>query len=149
MDSRQWSEFLSQSGIQADRSVKSFTPDWVAADWTVEPVGEISYMDFGAIVMIWWDSGSDLTGTSNSTAMSWAAGALPALIRPSSTRQGTCIIVDATGRQSGFFTVLSTGAVEFALGTVSGTSLIYSPLSFSSGGATKGLSRGMLISYAK
>src|SRR5690242_13423117 len=57
MSSRQWSEFLSQSGIQADRSAKPFTPAWTG--FSAAPVGDLSYFDFGTLVVLFWnDSGA-------------------------------------------------------------------------------------------
>jgi hypothetical protein len=110
MDSRQWNTFLTQSGIQADRTVKAFTPTWDAGDWTLAPTGDINYYDFGAFVVLWLDA--SLGGFSNSTEMTFTG--LPTSIRPSSTRVVPCLVV--TSGVSG--SVVSGSASIFATGEV-------------------------------
>src|SRR5687767_4077130 len=61
MNARQWDQFVAQAGIQADGKVKTFTPTWTG--FSADPVGDISYLDFGAIVIMW--SAAELTGTSS------------------------------------------------------------------------------------
>jgi hypothetical protein len=149
MNDRQWSDFLRNSGVQGDRSVKSFTPTWTG--FASAPTAEISYMDFGAIVAMWEGTGSSVVGTSNSAAMAWAADSLPASIRPRGNRLVQCILINSTATAFGLVYVGSDGGVTFGLGNTTASSpLVVQDLGgFNSGAVNKGLAAGWLIMYPK
>lgn len=147
-DERQWSTFVTQSGIQADRTVKSFTPTWTG--FSSDPTGEISYLDFGAIVMLWNESGADITGTSNDTQFSWAVGSLPDAIVPTQYRVGQTIVIDGGGERSGAFSIDNTGLVQFSIANTTGDPphILFDGAGFA-GAGVKGLPAGWLITYPK
>lgn len=150
MDSRQWATFVSQSGIQADRSVKTFTPTW--AGFSADPVGDINYMDFGAIVMMWIDEPGSLTGTSDTSDMSFTG--VPAAIRPTGIRMTQAnALIDNSGLRQGHARVLTDGSVDFWISVVNddGAGQLYVELTsgFFHNTSGKGLGAGWLIVYAK
>lgn len=148
MDDRQWATFVAQSGIQADRNVRTFTPAWTG--FSADPSGDLSYMDFGALVVLW--SEADLQGTSNQDFMTITN--LPSAIRPSATRLIHCGALrddaGSTATLTGHVSVLSTGVVHFALDdTTTVPGLVVANPNFWTALGTKGLKGGWLIMYAK
>lgn len=142
MNARQWSEFLTQSGIQADRTVKSFTPTW--SGFSVDPSGSISYMDFGAIVIMWRTD--NLLGTSDATSMSLAG--VPRSLWPDvAGKYARCYLVDNSILVAGNAQV-SGNTITFSLENVSGTNIISNNFGFTAAGS-KGIPLGWLIVYAK
>lgn len=148
MDARQWDRFVANAGIQADGEVKTFTPTW-GGGFSSDPTGEISYLDFGAIVVMWSEG---TTGLSNDVFMTWTAGSLPEEIRPSDARVIASQVADGVLSDvfDGSVIVNSDGSATFLITEVSGVRLVSSGNSFTSGGfSVKGLPPGWLIMYAK
>jgi hypothetical protein len=142
MNSRQWSEFLTQSGIQADRTVKTFTPTWTG--FSVAPAGDLYYMDFGAIVAIW--AGADGTGTSDAT--SFSIGGIPAAARPTGQRSAMCLVMD-NGLEAPARVIIDTdGTAFFQRLVISGANLQYSTTAFTAANV-KGLVVGAVVFYTK
>lgn len=143
MNERQWSEFLTQSGIQADRTVKSFTPtSWDG--FSVDPSGAISYMDFGAIVMMW--RGDNLLGTSDAT--NFTLQGVPEAIRPATARYFHGDVVDNSTMKDGRVEIGAGGAITFTLATVSGTNIVQNATGFTAAGF-KGIPLGWIVVYTK
>jgi hypothetical protein len=143
MDSRQWSTFVSQSGIQADRSVRTFTPtNWGA--FSADPTGDMSYMDFGAIVIMWTAAG--FFGTSDGNNLSFQG--LPAAITPANQRSIPCIIMDNGAEKHARVIIDNNGQVFFQIGVVVGANIQYSNTGFTAA-STKGLVAGWTVFYAK
>lgn len=85
--------------------VRTFTPTW--GGFSADPVGDVSYIDLGALVILIPGSGVGLSGTSNAT--SFTLGAIPEEIRPTANvLTNTVCIGAAGGGVSGSF---SSGAV--------------------------------------
>ena len=144
MNDRQWATFVAGAGIQADRNAKTFTPLW--DEFSADPSGEISYHDFGAIVMIWTDA---LTiGTSNGVTLTWGSGSVPEAIRPSATRLVRCNVIDSGSSWAGNAAIATDGSVIFSLETVSGTQITSANNVFTNVG-NKGLPSGFLLVFAK
>lgn len=144
MDDRQWATFVAQAGIQADSKVKTFTPTW--SGFSADPAGDISYLDFGKIVILF--TSDALTGTSNADFMTITN--LPESIRPPSgeARFVPAFLVDNGTSYDGRALVLSDGNVTFYLSVVSGTKISYSLGGFTAA-STKGLDLGTWIMYSK
>jgi hypothetical protein len=145
-DLREWDQFLAQSGIQADREVKTFTPEWDG--FSVPPTGDLRYMDFGAIVFIW--SGETLYGTSNATNFS-ITGGMPDAIIPASTKVVTSpALADDGGIAYADVAIGPTGNIDFSRFDVSGGTSAY-PFNVTgwTNSGTKGISGGFVISYPK
>ena len=152
MNARQWAEFLTQSGIQGDRTVKSFTPtNW--AGFSVDPSSDISYLDFGAIVFMFRDA--TLTGTSDDTNMSFQS--VPVSIRPlSGNRIVRCLVINGSFTLGGAAEITTSGIVQFSLedtsgggaGTADDNRVKPAGTVFENTG-TKGLPAGWLIMYTK
>jgi hypothetical protein len=145
MDARQWDTFVTQSGIQADRSVKTFTPTWL--DFSTDPTGEINYLDFGHIVILWLDSA--LSGVSDDVFMRWAAGSIPENIRPTAQRHVLCFVDDYVSTLQGSVIITPDGSATFAITQVSGVQLVDVANNFSSPGVVKGLPSSWLVMYQK
>lgn len=152
MDDRQWNRFVSQSGIQADREPKTFTPtNWTG--FSVDPTGDVSYMDFGAIVIMWIDS--TLTGTSDDVGMSFAG--IPTEIRPrTGNKLVRCLVVNGGYTLGGAVEITTTGIAQFYLestlgggaGTADDDRVTPSGAIFENVG-TKGLPAGWLVFFSK
>lgn len=145
MDDRQWATFVAQSGIQADRTVKSFPPTW--SGFSADPVGEISYYDFGRIVVMWNDTGSILVGTSDDTTMSFTG--LPDEITPDNNVILPTFVIDSGSVFAGQVSITSAGTVGYTLLTVSGSLILAGVGGLFTGAGNKGLPDGWLIVYAK
>lgn len=143
MNATQWSTFLSQSGIQGDRTVKKFTPTWTG--FSVDPVGEISYYDFGAIVIMWVDA--QTTGTSGFTSM--GLGSIPAAITPSGSRLFVCWLFDSGLERMGTVHVTSSSTIIFGLMSDDASPQISKSHALFTASGSKGLPEGWLIMYAK
>lgn len=143
MDSRQWSEFLTQSGLQADRTIKSFTPSsWNG--FSADPDGEISYMDFGAIVIMWRDD--NLLGTSDDTLFTLQG--VPESIRPNAPRFARAFVADNTTIVAGAVEIGAGGAITFYVENVSGARIVANAAGFTAAGS-KGIPLGWLVVYSK
>jgi hypothetical protein len=152
MNERQWATFVTESGIQADRSVKTFTPtSWTG--FSVDPVGDISYHDFGAIVVMWRDVA--LTGTSDDVGMSFAG--IPEAIRPlSGNKIMRCLVINGSFMLGGAVEITTSGVAQFYLeGTAGGGAGTADDDRVSPQGSifentgTKGLNAGWLVMYSK
>jgi heme/copper-type cytochrome/quinol oxidase subunit 3 len=142
LNARQWDTFVSQAGIQADNRVKTFTPTWTG--FSSAPTGELSYMNFGAIVMIWADS--TMFGTSNATAMTITN--LPEDIWPSDSRVIPTMVLDVTNPYFGMVNLTTGATMTFSISTVSGSTVSVTSTGFTASG-NKGLAAGWLITYSK
>lgn len=145
LTARQWSTYLSQSGIQASASANSFTPVW-GNDFSADPSGDISYHDFGSIVVLWVDA--SLTGTSDTLTMSLSG--LPAAITPSGTRVVPCFVGDDSTTKYGGAIVGSDGTITFSLAQQHGGGVFVFPATgiFTASGS-KGLVAGWMIQFSK
>ncbi|MEO8466230.1 MAG: hypothetical protein ABI640_12875 [Gammaproteobacteria bacterium] len=118
-----------------DFAAQTFTPTgW--ADFSSDPAGDLSYIDFGSFVMIF--QVSDNFGTSNGTQF-YFTGGLPASIQPATQRAVPVIGVNNGGYVAGHAIINGAG-----IGFNSGNS----PVGWL-GSGTKGLPAGMTIIYAK
>ena len=146
MNDRDWATYVQQSGIQADRSIKSFTPTW-GNDFSADPTGDISYYDFGVMVVLWVDT--PVTGTSDTVTFSLAG--LPEEIQPKYTgysRIVMCYLADNNlGVQGGGY-IDDSGTITFGLAQVVGTEIQLDTASFTAAGV-KGLPGGWLFQYTK
>lgn len=95
----------------SDASNLSFTFSWRKAN---------------GFVALWISSSTTLVSTSNASTFTAPTGALPAAIRPTASRHCFSMGVDNT-TVNGLMRVLvsTTGAMTFALGTVSGTAVTF------------------------
>lgn len=152
MTMRQWAEFLTQSGLLADRTQKEFTPtSW--GGFSADPTAAVSYYDFGSIVMLWADT--DIVGTSDD--VTFTLSGVPSALIPSrltTTASSGGMVNNATpalgqvyiyGGSSGFagqihFSILRTDVVaNFAVPSTVGWTA----------SGNKGLAAGWLITYPK
>lgn len=151
MNSTQWAEFLRNSGIQGDRTVKTFTPTgWT--DFSVDPTGDISYYDFGVIVAMW--SAAGLTGTSDGAGMSFSG--VPAAITPTDgNRFARCLVITGGYTVGGTAELTIAGVMQFYIEDTSGAFLGTADddrtVNFQNFATTagKGLPAGWFIMYPK
>jgi ABC-type antimicrobial peptide transport system permease subunit len=147
MDSRQWNTFLTQSGIQADRTVKAFTPTW--SGFSADPTEDLNYYDFGTIVIIYNPSGSAILGTSDATTMEITN--LPQSIQPTGIRKGHVLVTDNGGGEifDGLY-FISGATVTFGIATTSAVAnrVVYTNTGFTAA-SDKGLAGGFILIYAK
>jgi hypothetical protein len=146
MDDRQWATFVAQAGIQADNTVKTFTPTW-GAGFSVDPTGDISYYDFGALVVMWTEA--SMLGTSDAATMLFSG--VPESIRPVGYAVSVPCLVTVGGvyRFSGEANIDTDGIVTFGL---SDTTTFAGQVAFTASFPTtgdKGLHAGWLIVYSK
>lgn len=144
-DQREWSSFLSQSGIQAESKVRTFTPTWTG--FTVVPDGDLKYMDFGKIAVVWTDAA--LLGTSGSSDMTMSG--FPTSIRPVGGSIIPSLLVDGGITVQGALSVNPTTFVATFYLTVTNTGDALSTLvptnnAFTSSG-DKGLPAGWTIIF--
>ena len=130
--------------VSLTNSAQTFTPTWTG--FSSSPSGDLSYLDLGAVVVLWNEKGSAITGTSNATTKTISN--LPAGIRPTVAVLVPTIAIDSGGAVCGQVSVLTDGNVGFSLNTVSGSFITSGTLSFTNSG-NKGLPTGWLIVYPK
>jgi hypothetical protein len=138
----------------ADR-IKFLTPEigqFNPTTWegfSTDPVGNVSYQDFGSHVSLWVDE--NLTGVSDEPFMAFTG--LPLALRPSNDRFVRCLLLDESSLAGGVTRVDLTGEVTFFLEEV-----VVSPpdgIGFAnnftdpSAAGYKGLPGGWLIQYVK
>lgn len=149
MDDRQWATFVSQAGIQANREVRTFAPSWVG--FSVDPVGEISYEDFGSLVVLRNDGVTPLTGTSNTFEMQITN--LPAAIRPTEYKLRECLVVNNDFTASGAVGIDPSGTLQFffmqVTAIVGATEGLAPEAAGFNNANTKGLPVGWLVMYSK
>lgn len=152
MTDRQWSEFVTQSGIQAERTTKTFTPtSWTG--FSSDPSGDISYFDFGSIVFMW--VANALTGTSDDVGMSLSG--VPQELRPTANNVIVrCLVVNGSFTLGGAAEITTSGVIQFYLEDVSGggagtadDNKVSPQGSIFANTGTKGLPGGWLITYVK
>jgi hypothetical protein len=147
MDARQWAVFATESGIQADRTVKAFTPTW--GGFSVDPVGDIHYYDFGTIVAMW--APANLLGTSNGTPMTISN--IPEAIRPNV--EAWCLTMATDNGNSNLLAtaqVTAAGQMLFHLGdtaTLAGRLTFNSVATGFTAAGSKGVEVGWFIMYAQ
>lgn len=115
----------------------------LATGFTVPLTGDISFARFGNTVTL-TRGGANLTGTSNSTAMQGAAGAIPASLRPSGQRAALCASLIDNGNVDFFgkVDIAADGSITF----FKYTSPVFNANGFTAANA-KGLLTGWQISY--
>jgi hypothetical protein len=132
--------------INITNSANSFTPNW--SGFSVAPTGNLSYLDLGAVVILWAEN--SITGTSDSASMSFTG--LPLSIRPSGVRSFASLVIDNGGVVSGGGFIQFGGVVVFHRVTAAGPSQPYgvgpNAIAFSTVGS-KGLGSGWLVIYPK
>jgi hypothetical protein len=108
---------------------------------TTSPTATFLYRKVNNIVTLWTDS--NLTGTSNTTAMTITG--VPAAIRPTTQKSvGGCDLTDNGIAVVGTAYIGTGGAITFSVETVSGTKVI--PSTFTNSG-TKGINTGWCVVY--
>lgn len=146
LNDRELSQYFSQQGIQADQRVKTFTPTW-GNDFSSDPVGDLSYLDFGRVVVMWNDTGNILVGTSDTTTLSFTA--LPDEITPDNNVILPTFVMDQGSAFAGQVSITSTGTVGFTLLSVSGSLVQAGVGNLFTASGNKGLPDGWLIVYGK
>lgn len=132
---------LSIKGQVTFDNTLSYTPTWYG--FSTSPTGTMYYANFGSHAMVWCQS--DLTGTSNTTDMSFS---LPTAIQPTNAKHVACQVLSGGTSLSNLFScdaVVST-TVAFDLAVVSGTQISYTTSGFVASG-TKGVPKGFLLFY--
>lgn len=109
MDSRQWARFVTETGIQADKRAKTFTPTWTG--FSAAPSGDLSYYDFGKIIYLSWDGAVELVGTSNTSAMTITN--LPSTLWPSQAKWLKCLVVNNDFTTEGSVSISTAGVLTF------------------------------------
>lgn len=145
MDARAFDRWAMGQQAMPHRDVRTFTPTW--SGFSVDPVGDLSYIDLGAMVVIF--SSDDLTGTSN--AVNFDIGGLPEAIRPSGNRMLVCMARDGVdGDVFAVATVQAAGTIAMlqsyeqdVLGSATVTTNAWA------NAGTKGLIGGFTIMYPK
>lgn len=149
MDDRQWATFVAQSGIQADRNVKTFTPTWVG--FSADPDGDLSYYDFGSLVALFNDNPTELVGTSDTNEMQITN--LPAAIRPREFKWRDCLIVNNDFTTNGSVGISTDGTLQFFFHQVTEIYTGVDGLAPQAGGFntanSKGVPAGWLILFSK
>lgn len=137
------------ASLNITNTVQTFTPVWFG--FTTPPTGTISFIDLGAIVIMWVPSLR--VGGSNSPLMS--LNGIPAAARPSGIRTIPCMILDSSHAGDavsapvpGGVEIISDGGMNFFMNSVDGTDVVATGNTFSSSGP-KGLPTGWLIVYSK
>lgn len=140
MDARQQATFFAQAGIQAEQTVKTFTPTWFG--YVTPPVGDISYMNFGKFVVMWITS--PLTATSTTTDLGITN--VPDEIDPVGLT-AHCITLDNGNAYSSVARLgYVANEIEFELLEVIGSKVSANGSDYTNSG-TKGLPAGFLIVY--
>lgn len=122
----------------------TFTPTWGAAGFGTDPVGDVTFVVRGGVVTLSLEAA--LTATSDNTAMTWSAGAIPADLRPADPRLLECLLVDSGVEKMGVVTINTDGSATFALQTVSSTQIVVSGVFANTG--TKGLPATWALVYS-
>lgn len=135
-----------KGSINMTNSVQTFTPGWTG--FSADPSGDISYLDFGAVVMLWSDS--NLFGTSN--ANTFTITGLPSALQPTGIRLISCLVVDNSSIYNGSATLNNASStISMSISAAFGASpnlVGPSGTSFSTSGS-KGLPGGWLLTYPK
>lgn len=129
--------------ISLTNTVQTFTPTW--SGFSAAPSGDISYINFGAFVMMW--RASALTGTSNATDLKITN--LPAAIKPATgVRKVPCIVMNNGLSVSGAAEPDSAGDIDFYIEVpnTADATVDLGANSFKNSG-TKGLPGGWMIMY--
>lgn len=91
-----------------------FTPAWGAGEFVSDPVGDVDYTLRGNVVSL--TLAAALTAVSDTAAMTWDAGTLPAEIRPALTRVVTCVLqYSDTVQAQGQVQILADGSAIFTM----------------------------------
>jgi hypothetical protein len=129
----------------------TFTP----ASWTgfsAAPSGTISYLNLGALVIMWRDT--NLTGTSNDVGMTFTG--IPAALRPASAnRLVRCLVINGSFTLGGAVEITTSGIAQFYLedvagggaGTADDNKVTPQGSGFENTG-TKGIPAGWIIMYS-
>lgn len=142
MDARQWATWISAQGIQGSRSVRSFTPEWFG--FATPPTGELKYIDFGTIVVMWAEA--PLVATSTSTDLGITN--VPDEIDPGGLT-AHCVTLDNGDAWSSVARLGNVpNEIEFELLEVVGSKILASGADYT-GSGSKGLPAGWLIVYPK
>ena len=134
--------------LNLTNSSSTFTPAWAASDFGTDPSGSVSYLNLGAVVIMY--RLTNLVGDSSANTMTWDAGSIPAAIRPSGNIQVPCLVVDNNITKGGIVQINSGGGATFFLQSVSGSHIVLDAAGFAtSGSPNKGLAAGWTIVYPK
>jgi hypothetical protein len=92
-----------------------FAPAWGSGEFTGgDPVGSIVYADRSGVVSLFIEAA--LTGVSDSAALTWDAGTIPAAIRPAQPRSVQCTLqADDTTEAQGQVLIGTDGSAVFTL----------------------------------
>ena len=132
--------------ITTSASTFSTSGNWTG--FSVDPSGNIYYLDIGALVFM-WVGGSSLFGTSNANNMKISN--LPAAITPTFKRDVLCLVLDNNTIYYGSVIVGTDNTLTFYISSESGSAGGRTTLSngnFTTSG-NKGLPEGWSIMYAK
>lgn len=124
-------------------AAQTWTPTWTG--FSSPPSGDLSYFDFGAFVIVWWDGGSPLMGTSNSTQLRITN--VPTAIRPAGTRVGDAMTIDNGTLHSGGFAMFNNGTCAFTQNRNDANYIL--PIEDYATFGNKGLPAGGLFMYPK
>ena len=123
-------------------STSTFTPTW--SGFSTPPTGDVSYIDFGAFVIMWIEVA--MFGTSNSIGAGITN--LPAAIAPSSTRLVPSYVLDDGKLISGAAQITATGIPLFTSELTNTIDIKLNSQGCETTG-NKGLAAGWMIIYAK
>ena len=125
-------------------TVQTFSP--TTTSFSTDPTQDLSYIDLGAVVIMWADAG--WTGTSDTTSIFITN--VPSAIRPTGalSRIVPCNVVDNGTTKAGTAVVSWNGELAFIINKVSGTHIVPTAGEFTASG-TKGLPTGWMIIYPK
>lgn len=128
--------------ITLTNTAQTFTPTWTG--FSADPSGDLSYIDFGAYVMLW--TSAALTGTSNATT--FTISNLPSAIEPTSGFMILpCRVVNSNVIYAGSASLQAgTNDIVFAMDIVSGSNITSDATGFANTSG-KGLPAGWLIVY--
>lgn len=144
---QEWTRFIQTLNAQPVANIGTVVETFQPTNWSgfsVDPVGTISYFDFGEIVFMW--RGDNLLGTSDATDMSFDG--VPENLWPVTPRSFRCVLVNNTTNMAGLATISSAGLVSFSLENVSGSNIIFNNIGFTAA-ADKGIPQGWFMVYSQ
>ena len=154
---RRVAQYLQEFVTTVSATISALTPEQgeFAPTWTgfsADPTGNIHYMDFGALVVMW--TSAALSGTSDDTGFSLSG--VPFALWPTTNRLVRCYVINGGFTLGGGAEVTTTGIVQFYIedtagggaGTADDNKVTPQGTGFQNTG-TKGLPAGWIIQYAK
>jgi hypothetical protein len=117
---REWTRFVQTLNAQPVANLGNVVETFTPATWTgfsADPSGDVSYLDLGAVVIMWRDTA--LTGTSDDTGMTFTG--IPEEIRPvSGNKTVRCLVINDSFTLGGAVEITTTGIAQFYLEDVAG-----------------------------